>query len=99
MDAAKTARQARRRLTKSPADHGISSDGSETGDPRKHVRTRPPASGAQSMRRTKASLFYRSTRNLSAVQLLLGDTKLESTARPLAIEVDDPLILAEHVDI
>ena len=38
MDAAKTARQARRRLTESPADHGISSDGSETGDPRKHVK-------------------------------------------------------------
>jgi hypothetical protein len=51
------------------------------------------------MRRTKASLFYRRTRNLSAFQLLLGDPKLGSTARPFAIEVDDPLIHAEQVDI
>jgi site-specific recombinase XerC len=31
------------------------------------------------MRRTEASLIYRRTRNLRAVQLLLGHTKLEST--------------------
>ena len=43
------------------------------------------------MRRTKASLIYRRTKNLRAVQLLLGHTKLESTVRYLGIEVDDAL--------
>jgi len=33
------------------------------------------------MRRTKATLIYRRTKNLGAVQLLLGHAKLESTVR------------------
>jgi integrase len=57
------------------------------------------AYGTHSLRRTKATLIYRRTRNLRAVQLLLGHTKLESTVRYLGIEVDDenPL-LPEHTD-
>lgn len=51
------------------------------------------------MRRTKASLIYRRTRNLRAVQLLLGNTKLESTVRYLGIEVDDALKIAEQTDV
>src|SRR5258706_8591779 len=47
------------------------------------------AYGTHSMRRTKATMIYRRTRNLRAVQLLLGHTKLESTVRYLGIEVDD----------
>jgi integrase len=47
------------------------------------------AYGTHTMRRTKASLIYRRTKNLRAVQLLLGHTKLESTVRYLGIEVDD----------
>ena len=43
------------------------------------------------MRRTKATLIYRRTENLRAVQLLLGHTKLESTVRNLGIEVDGTL--------
>lgn len=35
-----------------------------------------------SMRRTKATLIYRRTKNLRAVQLLLGHSKLESTVQP-----------------
>jgi integrase len=46
------------------------------------------AYGTHTMRRTKASLIYRRTKNLRAVQLLLGHTKLESTVRYLGIEVD-----------
>jgi integrase len=42
-----------------------------------------------SLRRTKATLIYRRTGNLRAVQLLLGHTKIESTVRYLGIEVDD----------
>ncbi len=52
-----------------------------------------------SIRRTKASLIYRRTKNLRAVQLLLGHTKLESTVRYLGIEVDDALEIAEQTEI
>lgn len=51
------------------------------------------------MRRTKASLIYRRMRNLRAVQLLLGHTKLESTVRYLGIEVDDALEIAEQTEV
>ncbi|ASK17831.1 tyrosine-type recombinase/integrase [Halomonas sp. N3-2A] len=51
------------------------------------------------MRRTKASLIYRRTKNLRAVQLLLGHTKLESTVRYLGIEVDDALEMAEQTEV
>jgi integrase len=52
-----------------------------------------------SLRRTKATLIYRRTGNLRAVQLLLGHTKIESTVRYLGIEVDDALAIAEQVDV
>lgn len=51
-----------------------------------------------SMRRTKASLIYRRTKNLRAVQILLGHTKLESTVRYLGIEVEDALEMAEQTE-
>ena len=51
------------------------------------------------MRRTKPTLIYRRTKNLRAVQLLLGHTKLESTVRYLGIEVDDALEIAEHTEV
>ncbi len=55
------------------------------------------AYGTHSIRRTKASLIYRRTKNLRAVQLLLGHTKLESTVRYLGIE-DDALEIAEQTE-
>jgi integrase len=55
----------------------------------------PSFFGTHSLRRTKATLIDRRTGNLPAVQLLLGHTKIESTARYLAIEVDDVLAIAE----
>lgn len=57
------------------------------------------AYGTHTMRRTKASLIYRRTKNLRAVQLLLGHTKLESTLRYLGIEVDDALEMAEQTGV
>jgi integrase len=57
------------------------------------------AYGTHTMRRTKASLIYRRTKNLRAVQLLLGHTKLESTVRYLGIEVDDALEMAEQTEV
>lgn len=59
----------------------------------------PAAYGTHTLRRTKASLIYRRTKNLRAVQLLLGHTKLESTVRYLGIEVDDALEMAEQTEV
>lgn len=55
--------------------------------------------GTHTMRRTKASLIYKRTKNLRAIQLLLGHTKLDSTVRYLGIEVDDALELAEQTEV
>ena len=59
----------------------------------------PAIYGTHSLRRTKATLIYRRTGNLRAVQLLLGHRKIESTVRYLGIEVDDALAIAEQVDV
>lgn len=58
----------------------------------------PSAYATHSIRRTKASLIYRRTKNVRAT-LLLGHTKLESTARYLRIEVDDALEMAEQTEV
>ena len=55
--------------------------------------------GTHTMRRTKPTLIYRRTKNLRAIQLLLGHTKLESTVRYLGIEVDDALEIAEQTEV
>ena len=59
----------------------------------------PEEYGTHSLRRTKATLIYKRTKNLRAVQLLLGHTKLESTVRYLGIEVDDALEMAEQTEV
>ena len=59
----------------------------------------PTAYGTHTIRRTKASLIYRRTKNIRAVQLLLEHTKLESTVRYLGIEVEDTLELSEQTEI
>ena len=59
----------------------------------------PHLYGTHSLRRTKATLIYRRTGNLRAVQLLLGGTLIESTVRYLGIDVDDALAIAEQVDV
>ena len=58
----------------------------------------PSMFGTHSLRRTKASLIYRRTGNIRAIQLLLGHRKLESTVRYLGVEVDDALAIAEQVE-
>jgi len=55
--------------------------------------------GTHSMRRTKPTLIYQRTKNLRAVQLLLGHTKLESTIRYLGVEVQDALEISEQTDV
>jgi integrase len=59
----------------------------------------PAEYGAHSMRRTKATLIYRRTKNLRAVQILLGHKKMESTIRYLGIEVEDALEMAEQTEV
>jgi len=59
----------------------------------------PTGYGTHSMRRTKATLIYRRTKNLRAVQLLLGHTNLDSTVRYLGIEIDDALEMSEQIDV
>ena len=59
----------------------------------------PTAYGSHSMRRTKPTLIYRRTKNLRAVQLLLGHSKVESTVRYFGIDVDDALEIAEQTEV
>ena len=59
----------------------------------------PSECGTHSLRRTKPTLIYQQTKNLRAVQLLLGHTKLESTIRYLGVEMEDALAIAEDIEI
>jgi len=59
----------------------------------------PKRFGTHSLRRTKATLIYRRTGNLRAVQILLGHSKVESTVRYLGIEIEDALAISEQVDV
>ena len=59
----------------------------------------PTLYGTHSMRRSKASIIYRKTKNIRAVQLLLGHSSLESTVRYLGIDEDDALTLAEQIEV
>jgi len=55
--------------------------------------------GTHSLRRTKASMIYKATGNLRAVQILLGHSKIENTIRYLGVDIDDALTLAERTEI
>jgi site-specific recombinase XerC len=59
----------------------------------------PTVYGTHSMRRTKATLICKRTKNLRAVQLLLGHSKIASTIRYLGIEVDDALEISEQTEL
>ena len=65
----------------------------------KSIGLNPAVYGTHTMRRTKAMLVYRRTKNIRVVQLLLGHTKLESIVRYLGIEVDDALEILEQTEI
>ncbi|WP_267396573.1 MULTISPECIES: tyrosine-type recombinase/integrase [unclassified Sphingomonas] len=55
--------------------------------------------GTHSLRRTKASIIYKASGNLRAVQILLGHAKIENTVRYLGVDVEDALALAEGVEV
>tara|TARA_R110002126_G_scaffold290689_2_gene448253 strand:+ start:1773 stop:1982 length:210 start_codon:yes stop_codon:yes gene_type:complete len=50
------------------------------------------------MRRTKATLVYARTKNIRAVQLLLGHTKIDNTIRYLGIEIEDAIKISRETD-
>ncbi len=52
-----------------------------------------------SIRRTKVSMIYQKTKNIRAIQLLLGHSNLESTVRYLGVELDDALDVDENTEI
>ncbi|MGO2333013.1 MAG: tyrosine-type recombinase/integrase [Pseudoalteromonas nigrifaciens] len=58
----------------------------------------PNLYGTHSMRRTKATLVYAKTKDIRAVQLLLGHTRVDNTIRYLGVELEDALILSESTD-
>ena len=62
------------------------------------IGLRPEEYGTHSLRRTKASIIYKATGNLRAVQILLGHTKIENTVRYLGVDVEDALELAEATE-
>jgi hypothetical protein len=49
--------------------------------------------------RSKASIIYKATGNLRAVQILLGHAKIDSTVRYLGVDVEDALELAERTKV
>ena len=60
----------------------------------------PKKYGIESLRRTKALHILNATGDLEAVRVLLGHTKLESTARYLHIpKRSDPIVISQAFDI
>ena len=59
----------------------------------------PALYGTHSLRRTKVAHLYRETRNIRAIQLLLGHSSLEHTVRYLGFEIEDALSLSEKYDL
>ena len=55
--------------------------------------------GTHSMRRTKASIIYKNTGNLRAVQILLGHSNIQNTVRYLGVDIDDALSLSERTEL
>lgn len=63
------------------------------------IGLRPQEYGTHSLRRTKASIIYKATGNLRAIQILLGHSKIENTVRYLGIDIEDALTLAEKTEL
>jgi len=55
--------------------------------------------GTHSLRRTKASIIYKATGNLRAIQILPGHSKIENTVRYLGVDIEGALALAEKTEI
>ena len=51
------------------------------------------------MRRTKASLIYKATGDLRAIQILQGHLNIENNVRYLGVDIDDVITLAERTEL
>ena len=63
------------------------------------INLRPEEYGTHSLRRTKASIIYKATGNIRAIQILLGHSKIENAVRYLGVDIEDALTLAEKTEI
>jgi site-specific recombinase XerD len=63
------------------------------------IGLRPEEYGIHSLRRTKASMIYKATGSLRAIQILLGHSKIEKTVRYLGVDIENALLLAERTEI
>lgn len=63
------------------------------------IGLRPEEYDTHSLRRTKASIIYKATGNIRAIQILLGHSKIENTVRYLGVDIEDALTLAEKTEI
>jgi len=63
------------------------------------IGLRPEEYGPHSLRRTQASIIYKATGNIRAIQILLGHSKIENTVRYLGVDIEDALTLAEKTEI
>ncbi|GAL35701.1 putative recombinase [Vibrio maritimus] len=43
-------------------------------------------------------MIYQKTKNIRAIQLLLGHTKIENTIKYLGVELEDALRLSEEIE-
>jgi hypothetical protein len=70
-------------------------------DPDWRSRQRQPGvhCGTRSPRRTKALIIYEATGNLKAVQILFGQSRIESTVLNLGLHVGDAPTLAKPADV
>lgn len=59
----------------------------------------PEEYGTHSLLRTKASIIYKATGNIRAIQVLLGHSKIDNTVRYLDVDIEDALTLAEKTEI
>jgi len=55
--------------------------------------------GTYSLRQTKASIIYKASGNLRAVQILLGHAEFRNTARYLGVDVENALTLSERIEV
>ena len=60
---------------------------------------RPEEYGTLSLRRTKASIVYKATGDIQAIQIQLGHSKIENMVRYLGVDIEDALTLAEKTEI
>lgn len=65
----------------------------------RQIGLEPAPYGTHTIYGTNGSPIHTRTKNLGAVQLRLGHTKLKSTVRYLGIEVDDALEIAEQTEV